>query len=319
MLRACRYLITKLHYLNLFSNPNKIVEGEDDTHLQRLSTRIYIILFFVALTTMSFYSSFALTTNIITKSIDRLDDYLELANKYNARSSTSRFECLCQTLSIARSSYILQLEPSFHDICSSTSLDDKWLAMLYVSYRGLLHTYADMYSFRGTAFSRYQALKIICGLVKEEVMAARTLFLNSTLITLQMIDQRQFEMDTIAAIEEFKNNLPRSFLHVLQLVQGLNQANGLISTYSTNWRVLPIIANGSAESAMLFMLSFEPQYYGDCNCATAATCKQYIDPLVPGYAVGCLPLESLLQSSLECHYNKSCIQYLYPYITRKCH
>ncbi|MCC7159975.1 MAG: hypothetical protein IT281_10625 [Ignavibacteria bacterium] len=146
--------------------------------------------------------------------------------------------------------------------------------------------------------------------MREAVSAAQSIFLNSTLITSQIVDQEEFELDTFAVIQQFQQDLPSNFLQQLQMVRGLNQANGLISVYSTNWRPLPLSEDVNNDVSMIF---FETQQYGQCNCATKATCAQYLGSSIPGYVVGCVPLEALLQSTIECHYNMSCIESLYSY------
>ncbi|CAF4012189.1 unnamed protein product [Rotaria sp. Silwood1] len=301
--------------MNLFSNPNKAVEDEHNIRVQILSTRIYIILLGLTLVILNFYSSLRYTTNITTIDISSADDYVKLTKKYTSHSSTSKLECPCKIVSIAHSSYIHQLEPSFHDICSSDAISNEWLNILFEIYLNLDYPPSYIHTFEGTAFAHYQALKMMCDLIKEAVDAARTLFMSSTVITSQMIYPDQFEKDTKAAIEQFQRNIPNNFLHVLELVRGFNQANGLISVYSTNWHMFPVSADVNVEPAII---SFEPLYYGECNCATTATCHQLLESSVPGYAVGCVPLESLQQSTVECHYNLSCIQSLYSYVTGEC-
>ena len=154
----------------------------------------------------------------------------------------------------------------------------------------------------------------MCNLVREAVSAAQSIFLNSTLITSQIVDQEEFELDTFAVIQQFQQDLPSNFLQQFQMVRAINQANGLISVYSTNWRPLPLSEDVNNDVSMIF---FETQHYGQCNCATKATCTQYLGSSIPGYVVGCVPLEALLQSTIECHYNMYCIKSLYSYSMSK--
>lgn len=298
----------------MYSNPNKAIEDDQSFRFQHLSTRIYIVLLFVALIILSFYSSLIYITSIKTVSISNVDDYIKLRKEYNGRSSVSKFQCPCQTLSITFSSYIHQLEPFFHEICSSNIVSDAWLQILYEGYMKLNHSWTDAFTFPGTAFAKYQALARMCDLVKESVSLARTLFFNSISIALEIVDQNEFEQNTMNDIKEFQRTIPKNFIRELELVRGLSQANGFVSAYSTNWRASPIFNLSSSGS----VLSYDPQYYGGCNCATSSSCYQVIDNTIPGYIVGCVPLESLLQSTIQCHYNLSCIQSLYSQITGKC-
>ncbi|CAM2730546.1 unnamed protein product, partial [Rotaria socialis] len=92
--------------------------------------------------------------------------------------------------------------------------------------------------------------------------------------------------------------------------RGLIQGNGLVSAYSTNWYPFTYRID-SGET-----IYFKPQYYGSdrCNCATSATCTQPSTPFIDGYLVGCTPLEALLQSTIECLYEQSCVDLLGIYL-----
>ncbi|CAF2105612.1 unnamed protein product [Rotaria magnacalcarata] len=272
--------------MNLFPKTTKAVEHEHDIRVQRLATRICIILFLLllllALVILIFYSSLTYTVNIKIADISSVNDYVKLANKYKN----------------------LKLESSFHDICSPTAINDEWIGILFDSYTHLDHSPLQVYTFQGTALTHYQALKAMCNLVQETVCTTQTLFLNSTVITLEITDKDAFEKDTNEAIEQFQQNIPNSFIHLLQRVNGLNQANGLVFVfvYSSNWRMLPVRDDINTQSAII---SYEPQYYGECNCATTATSTQQLEPVIPGYVVGCLSLEARLQSTIECRYDAS--------------
>jgi hypothetical protein len=92
------------------------------------------------------------------------------------------------------------------------------------------------------------------------------------------------------------------------MLLGMAQGNGLVSGYSTNWGVfLP----NMTKDATIYT---KARIYGECNCATSATCTQSSKPYVPGFVVACLPLESLLQSTFECLYNQSCIDTISSYV-----
>ena len=198
-------------------------------------------------------------------------------------------------------------------ISSSMFISNEWIQLLFESYITLNFSTTDAYTFKGTAFAKYQTLAVLCILAREAVINARTLFLNSVLITSKVIDQNLFEQETMNYIKQFQESLPNNFLRVLDLVRGLNQANGLISVYSSNWYMLPVFNVSDTGN----FISYNPQYYGQCNCATTATCYQFLNNYISGYAIGCVPLESTLQSTIECHYDLTCIQLLYSYINGK--
>ncbi|CAF2710434.1 unnamed protein product [Rotaria sp. Silwood2] len=64
-------------------------------------------------------------------------------------------------------------------------------------------------------------------------------------------------------------------------------------------------------------LTLLPRSYANntCVCGSGSTCSSpaFIDGwLVPGFRVGCNPIESLLQSTMECLYNITCIDKIKP-------
>ncbi|CAF1511446.1 unnamed protein product [Adineta steineri] len=88
------------------------------------------------------------------------------------------------------------------------------------------------------------------------------------------------------------------------------QGNSIMSATMSNWYFSTIDVNLNKHS-----LWGMPRTYGNdsCSCGTNAMCSEPADLdgwLVPGFMVGCYPLESLLQSTIECLYNSTCIDKL---------
>ncbi|CAF4085126.1 unnamed protein product, partial [Adineta steineri] len=80
-------------------------------------------------------------------------------------------------------------------------------------------------------------------------------------------------------INQFQLVTPNSLLNIFNLIRETIGANMIISVYG----LLTV--------------------YGKCNCGTSWTCTQSSQ----GMMTGCYPLESLLQTTLQCFYNQSCI------------
>lgn len=310
-----QYLVQKLLHINLFSNRKKAIENQEDIRRQSLASKIYIVLLALALIILGFYSSLTYTASIQEINISTVDDYVKLRKKYDNYDSVSKFECPCTTLSVTHSSYISQLKPQFHEVCSSYIVSDEWLQTIFENSIIFDNSLTDAYALKGTDYGHYQALKILCNMVKGAVEDTRQSFLNSIQITSHIVDQNQFEQDTITKIQHFQQNLPTNFLRLFKLIRGLNQGNGFISAYMTNWHAFIVFDFTNRFN----ILSYNPRYYDQCNCATTATCHQLINDSIPGYMAGCVPIEALLQSTLECHYNLSCIQLLHSYIIGKFH
>ncbi|CAF4038558.1 unnamed protein product [Adineta steineri] len=152
----------------------------------------------------------------------------------------------------------------------------------------------------------------MCRMVIMAVNNELTLFLNSTLTTVEILESDLFEKKINVTINNFCLNTMRSnFLHSLQLIRNMYSGNGLISGLTTNW--YPVVAF----KATIGTLYMQAQKYNisSCNCATMPACVESMSLelnsgsnwTVPGMMIGCLPLESMLQSTLECIYDEDCL------------
>jgi hypothetical protein len=87
----------------------------------------------------------------------------------------------------------------------------------------------------------------------------------------------------------------------------LENANQLMTIYSTNW----VYASINYDPNLIGLaIPLEPVSHGNCSCAVSSNCVEPITlngQIVPGLLLGCLPLESLFQSTLICLYNQTCI------------
>jgi hypothetical protein len=100
------------------------------------------------------------------------------------------------------------------------------------------------------------------------------------------------------------------------MIRDTIQSNALFSGLVTNYGL-----NLSDDNNTIFS---SPIHYSDCNCVPSPTCVEpsaiynYGNPvalfIVPGVYTGCYIIESLLQSTLECFYNQTCIRELRSYL-----
>ncbi|CAF1068256.1 unnamed protein product [Adineta steineri] len=115
-----------------------------------------------------------------------------------------------------------------------------------------------------------------------------------------------------ATLLNFKSNsLTSNYNHSLELIRGMYSTSTFISTFGTNWS--PVIR----EVAHLARIYMQPKRYNmsSCSCVTSTTCVETMNLTlksgspwaVPGMLSGCLPLDSMLESTLECLYDQACI------------
>jgi hypothetical protein len=188
-----------------------------------------------------------------------------------------------------------QVKPVFHQIYSSHSIDTDWLNILFTSYQNQKASETHSSTLIGTAFAYFQSLRIMSDLTKQAVINAQNFFLGIQVASAYMLDYNVFDGQTTAAL-------------TLQMLLGMAQGNGLVSGYSTNWSIfLP----NMTKDATIYTKAL---IYDECNCATSVSCNQSSTPYVPGFDVGCLPLESFLRSTIECLFNQSCVDTISSFI-----
>lgn len=289
--------------LNVFDDANRTSNIEQ----QLQGTRIYLFLLFISLFLLSIHTSLNYHTNTFTITKPSFQQYQQLQQSYGSDS----VNCPCSQLSIPYSSFI-QLKCNLHPVCTSQFISDLYLQQLFQIYSMLdvVDTRINAFTLQGTIFSHFQVLLTLCNLAKDALFNAQQQFLASSFVSGSMIGFDTFDKETNVSITNFQSTLPNSFLYSLQAIRGMIQSNGLISAYSTNW--YPIIY----DIFLGGLIYFAPQYYdnGQCSCATSSACTQPSIPLIPGYFVGCTPLEFTLRSTTECLYEQSCIQLLTDYL-----
>ena len=287
----------------MFEKTHRAAVTEPELYLQRQSTRVYFLLLLLALFILVVYTSLIYQQDNNTINISTLEKFQYLQDEYGPTT----VECPCTNISFTRATFY-QVEPVFHQICSSDFIKTDWLNPLFKSYGYQNISENHSFTFSGTAFSYFQSLRIMCDLTKQAVIDAQDLFLATQVVSAFMLDYDLFDGQTDATLTSFKSTLPDSFVHILQMILGMAQGNGLVSGYSTNWGIfLP----NMTEDATIYTKS---RIYNGCNCATSASCIQSSTPYVPGFIVGCLPLESFLQSTFECFYNQSCVDMISSYV-----
>ena len=290
--------------LNLFENVDKPLPPEDELRTQRRSTRVYLVLIILILAVLFLSTALIYKTNTITVYKPTLDIY---------RNFNQQLDCPCTNLSIPYHIFI-NLNFSFHKICSSSFVDQQseWMSMLYDAFSDQVNLTSNRNIFQRMALSNFQVLRMMCEIVTKTIQSELSMFFNSTLISTHIIEFDLFENQINVTISEFKSNsMSSSFLRSFQLIRAMLFSNGFISAFGTNWS--PSIRKNTDDEKIYW----KAQEYNSssCNCALSSTCVQPMNLelksgslwSIPGMMSGCSPLESMLQSNLECLYDQSCL------------
>ncbi|CAF3506069.1 unnamed protein product [Rotaria sp. Silwood2] len=105
------------------------------------------------------------------------------------------------------------------------------------------------------------------------------------------------------------------------MIHNTTQTNALFSARWTNYELR---MSFSSRLPRMQLVAPVPQVYSNCRCDISLSCIEQsatydtVDTttklfLIPGIYSGCFVMESLLQSTLECFYNQTCIEPLSSY------
>jgi hypothetical protein len=281
--------------------------NEYDCRNERISTRVFIFCFILILTILLFYISFVNVTKTVNIKTPTLAQYSQLYATY-----PQTLTCPCTTISINYGKF-LHVEYSFHQVCSSIFVNENWT--------DYLATFADdnlmlLEDFRWTGTYTFQTLSVFCNVVNETISSNLISFYSSQYVSAFVVSSELFQTQITSVVDQFKSSIINSFLLFLSMIRSTNQGNSLLSALQTNSHLVPSFAYDDGRDVT--------NLYSNCDCDYLATCVEpsaifdlssnTIVFSVPGLYIGCFVIEALLQSTLECFYDQTCINQLQSYL-----
>ncbi|CAF1241258.1 unnamed protein product, partial [Adineta steineri] len=191
--------------------------------------------------------------------------------------------------------------------------------------------------FRLMAMSQFQILTLLCQTAAWTIGSDLNQFLTEQLATSQALSREIFEAQVVALVEQMQTTTVANVKYTDQLVSEVILNSGIMSALNTNYYLSynPLVStyniihgNYPVGNYIISNASILDNIYCGCqyqsNCTFQAGFYNYsIRPahgefniytpspppifIVPGMLVGCLPRDSMLQSTLECFYNRSCL------------
>ncbi len=270
-----------------------------------IATRLYFLFIILSITILIIYTAVEMHTQdiIVFKPSQAKFEDLQSNPLY-----VSTLECPCRHISIPYDNFISVI-PQFHQLCLSdfAAQSFRWMTVVFNPLASLKYAYDD---FRIFIVPEFQSLFSLCTLANETLTDALTLFMSNTFASAHVQTRETIEKHANESLVRFRSSTPRTFVRMLDYVRQIAQGNGIVSSILSNWHFLSLNITKRDHS-----LWSEPRSYdnGHCSCGINATCTSpaFIGEWrVPGFLVGCYPLEALLQSTLECLYDVECIQKL---------
>ncbi|CAF1425963.1 unnamed protein product, partial [Adineta steineri] len=325
-------LIESIKRLNLFMNFND--RTENSIKQQKTITRVYLILLTGSICILCLFTSLNSETETKIEKKPSLTTYKSLG----IHSAT--LQCPCSDKAIPHQKFV-SLSPHFHQICSSGFVHDDWIEMMrWITS----NTISKDWRFHASPPS--QLLSDFCQLADKTINIAVKRYLSQLFITSFVMNEEDFNKQLNSSLEQFFQSTIHNFdlmTNVLQLLMQIDQlyiGTILQATFNWNTNLIENVVHNKTNTTQLVKLKFILNQIEDinssmvtCACATDPHCEipavfyetdtHAIDSPhsliynVPGWIRGCLPVDSLLLSTLQCLYvDSDCFPFLLSYTTK---
>jgi len=293
--------------LNLFQPPTgSNAREEEQSHINIIITRVYLVVLTVLLIALGIFiwSQFETTTiTIDNPHKEQLDELL-----LNA-------DCPCSRISISYGEFI-SLKPVLHQVCDSEFVTDRWIKALFSDSNATYYYFKD---FRTFGSAQFQALAAFCRLSESYLDQSIDSFKKSTFISSQSLSKSNFEREINSSIAQFRETVPRTFATQLELIRRITTSNRLISGLQTSYIFIQSYAqpvtydrtDGTYCSCSLdFRCTSDAVFNSIFDAQTQYDYVYHNNTPLRGIKSGCLPVNSILASTLECFYNQTCVNHL---------
>ena len=303
-------LLARLRAINIFASP-KTAANEYEVENERISTRIFILALLIITIALIIYTAQVIVPKTIEVQYMSYEKFQLLSIQY-----PTSLRCPCQNVSIPQNTFI-NLEPRFHQICSSDFISKDWLNLM--NSIGF-HQVSNDFSFTGGLF--FQTLQSFCRLANQTINNALKIFYHTDFIIAQALTESMFNVQIDALIQQFQSLTKLNYFQSFNLIEFSTATNNLLSGLFSN---VELMINPTTN-----LYSFVTRLYRNnrCSCAVTAACvtptilqdhstKSSAVFTIPGLFSGCFLVSASRQSSLECLYSASCImtikQFLWNY------
>ena len=230
---------------------------------------------------------------------------------------SDQLSCPCTSISTNYSSFI-NIEPQYHQLCSSDLVSTAWMNY-HNNYDYNLFYPIDDYRIIATGY--FQLLSMFCQYAHQTIDTALQIYLQNQFVSSRVVSKHLFESQINSSIRNWQSSMIERYFRTIELVEVMHLGNQLVSG--------AVILRTYIDTDPVVIVLEAMDYGNECFCALSRSCRsltQIYDldvgaqesiPFfsIPNFFIGCLPVEALFQSTLECFYNQSCMleidQYMY--------
>ena len=268
------------------------------------ATRIYFGLLFTASAIVVIFTAIsrqAQSYTILTPSESTFETVYEEHNR-------GGLSCLCSRSSIEYSTF-LSLSVKYHQVCSSDYILSDWWSFIASRGNGPFLLFDQP-----LLSNHFRMLSSFCTLSQQTVNDSINSLISNTLISVQALSHSEFENQLQSSIGILIQQTPTKFIHTLEYIINTFRSNQLEHLFLSSWMLGYTTANEN------YVVATHPISYNNntCLCATSMsslcfwpmTYKLFntTNITLPGLVGGCLPVDGLRQSTLECLFDSVCVE-----------
>ena len=274
----------------------------------RLATRLYLCLFLISLSILILYTFGSTQTISVTIPSPSVEHYKTLQQTYG-----NTLHCPCSLLSIPYEK-IINIDATFHQLCESDFVQPQW-------YENLprRNSSAQGSGFIYSASSHFQTLAKLCDIANLTITSATYLFLQTLFVNDRVQPLDWFISQTEAVVSTFTNATRADFLYTMSVTHTVLHGEQFASMSGASGVLLKTSIPELGQLGLNPVRIYSTPVQGSdangqyCDCLVDSTCTvvDFTDHFylfdTYGIRVGCSIVDGVLQSSLSCWYNLTCM------------
>ncbi|CAF4209738.1 unnamed protein product [Rotaria sordida] len=252
------------------THSQEIVQTTDEISIiqrQQIATRLYIILFIVAIIIIVTFTGLNSPIQSIKVSSPTKLIFEQLQLQY----SSSSLSCPCSQISVHHSKFISIKPIAYHQVCSSYFISSNFIQLLWDSESFESYYYdVDM----KILSLHFNLLSSFCSLAKILIEQKIEIFYSQQFISVELLTRHSFQIQIDSIIENFIYQVPINFRQIHNYIIDMFHANQLHNLFLTNWNL------HLSSPAEYYLMKTDPITYNttniSCSCAAMSTCSRSI-------------------------------------------
>ena len=308
------YVRGKVLTFNLFNSPGNHQAGQ--LH-GRISTATYIIFLSVSVVSLAIYYKIAEQPQTETVRNPDMSTFEHLERIYG-----DSLECPCSTITIPYRDFI-RFQTMFHPICTSELTS----AEFYKTFVRFSWTLSSL-ELNSVSTWYFQLLDMFCSLNNATLVNAQEVFDATEWIATAVPSRRLFDSRASLLARYYMDHTRAQSIHTLEIFRSVISSSQLMSVYQSSFVITVVSGLPVVRFDPTSFRGFAQNTSTSCSCVRSPRCSTQAGQFqyqfgslltiarlwsTPGIHVSCTPIDSLLQSTLECWYDQDCISRVQTY------